>query len=180
MVLRSIYKSFVVCHFLNDGTIFQNRRNNSLIVRVLNLQNRIIRVCVRMESDLSIMHTRVVHNRPLLHCWLNRNLKVQICIKSAALLHLGQPHWIANASFFSLHVIYVCACTRVYKFFFFSDSLSFRQSARHLRDGRDDRSMEQSAADVIMNFDAARSSIIIIRPHLNKLFIFVARRSRTN
>lgn len=60
---------------------------------------------------------------------------------------------------------------------FFFNSLSFRQPARHLRDSRDDRSMEQSVADVIMNFDAAaRSSIIIIHPHLNKLFIFVARR----
>lgn len=114
------------------------------------------------------MHTCVVHNRPLLHRWLNRNLDVQMCIKSASFLHVEQPHWIANASFFSC-TSFMCACTcvRAYIYAFFFLSVISRQPAYHLRDGRDDRSMEQSAADVIMNFDATA------RIHRSSLFILI-------
>lgn len=71
------------------------------------------------------------------------------------------------------------AYARVRVLFFLS--VISRQPAHHLHDSCDDRSMEQSVADVIMNFDAtARSSIIIIHAHLNKLSIFAARRSKIN
>lgn len=113
---------------------------------ILNLQNWI----TRNKEWFIIMCAIAIHKRTLSRCWLNRNLDARTCIKASRFYTSDSP--IELQMLFSL-----ARHSFVLLFFIPRRHFGAPTYANDLAFSRD-RSMEQSASNVIMNFDGTTRS----------------------